>query len=243
MKLKSIAVDDEPLALKLMEDFIKKVPFIDLIGSFNSPLEAIQFIEDNEVDLLFLDINMPDISGIGMISSIEKPIQAIFCTAYPDFALEGFELKATDYLVKPFSFERFLKACCKAQEHHILKTSYESNSANKQTELDYIFIKSEYSLIKLNIADIIFVEGLKDYIKIYSTHITKPTLTLQSLKSLEDLLPKEKFCRVHKSFIVNLNKIDSIKKNIITIGAREIPIGNEHKDIFQSKIENKIHGK
>ena len=243
MKLKSIAVDDEPLALKLMEDFIKKVPFIDLIGSFNSPLEAIQFIKDNDVDLLFLDINMPDISGIGMISSIEKPIQAIFCTAYPDFALEGFELKATDYLVKPFSFERFLKACCKAQEQYILKTSYESNSTNKQTELDYVFIKSEYSLIKLNIADIIFVEGLKDYIKIYSNNNAKPTLTLQSLRSLEELLPKEKFCRVHKSFIVNLNKIDSIKKNIITIGEKEIPIGNEHKDLFQSKIEKKIHGK
>lgn len=240
MKIKTVLLDDEPLALRLLEDFAKKVPFLSVQAAFTNPAEALLFIRENPVDLIFLDINMPDISGLNLLQQINTDILAVFCTAYPDFALKGFELQAVDYLVKPFPFDRFLKAACNAQEQFMLRKNYEEQSAKKGTEDDFIFIKSEYSLVKINTNEILFAEGLKDYIKIFTTSETKPILTLQSLRSLEEKLSPELFCRVHKSFIVNLAKIKSVQRNFIYIGEREIPVGNQYKDQFQSLLEKRM---
>ena len=240
MKIKTVLIDDEPLALRLLEDFAKKVPFLSVQAAFTNPSEALIFIRENPVDLIFLDINMPDISGLNLLQQINKDILAVFCTAYPDFALNGFELQALDYLVKPFAFERFLKAACKAQEQFVLRKNFDKQQSNNSTGEEFIFVKSEYSLVKINTSEILFIEGLKDYIKIFSVNEPKPVLTLQSLRSLEEKLPSERFCRVHKSFIINLAMIKSVQRNFVLIADREIPIGNQYKDHFHSLLEKRM---
>lgn len=236
MKIKCVIVDDEPLALQLMENYASKVPFIELLSTFTNSKEALKFIENEPVDLLFLDIHMPDVNGIDLLKGIDKNTMAVFCTAYPDFALQGYELRVIDYLLKPFSFERFMKAAFMAHEQFALKKA----SAKKQThelESEFIFVKSEYSLVKINVADIILMEGLKDYIKIFMVNNPKAILTLQSLRALEEKLPSNSFCRIHKSFIINLKYLQSVQKNSVNINNREIPIGNQFKDAFISIIE------
>ena len=243
MKLNCVVIDDEPLALKLLEDFGKRVPFLHLTASFSSPTQAVDYISSHPCDLVFLDINMPDINGINLLKKLDKDLLAVFCTAYSDNAVEGFELQVIDYLVKPYSFDRFLKAACKAQEQFILRKSFKGQMPPKNEENGFLFIKSEYSLVKVNIPEIILLEGLKDYIKIYTTTNTKALLTLQSLRSLEEKLPAEKFCRVHKSFIVNMSMIKSVQRNFIVLGEREIPMGNQYKDAFMQKVGDHSPGK
>lgn len=236
MKIKCVIIDDEPLALQLMEKYASKVPFIEVLSTFTNPKEAQKFILNEQVDLLFLDINMPDINGIDLLKSIDKNTMAVFCTAYPDFALQGYELQVIDYLLKPFSFERFIKAAFKAQEHLTLKQSA-NHSKTQDNNTEFIFVKSEYSLVKINVADIILLEGLKDYIKIYLNGNPKPILTLQSLRALEEKLSPNSFCRIHKSYIINLKHLQSVQKNTANINNREIPIGNQYKEAFLSIIE------
>lgn len=236
MKIRCVIVDDEPLALQLMEKYASKVPFIEVINSFTNPKEAQEFIEKENVDLLFLDIHMPDVNGIDLLKGINKNTMAVFCTAYADFALKGYELQVIDYLLKPFSFERFMKAVFKAQEQFTLKNGHAKKSTH-EPEAEFIFVKSEYSLVKINVTDIILLEGLKDYIKIFMVNNPKPILTLQSLRALEEKLPSNSFCRIHKSFIINLKYLQSVQKNSAHINNREIPIGNQFKDTFISIIE------
>ncbi len=234
-----IAIDDEPLALDLIESFIKKVPFLNLLKKCRSAFEAIDLIQKNEVHLLFLDIQMPDITGIQFMKTLKNKPMVIFTTAYEQYALEGYELDVIDYLLKPIPFERFLKAANKAYEYHLLRSkpaeqpktvTHQQDNSN-----DYLFVRADYQTIKINFADIRFIEGLKDYIKIFLTTRDKPILTLLSLKAIEEKLPSNEFMRVHRSFIVAINRINSIRKNKIFINDKEIPIG----DLYQENI-NKI---
>ncbi len=234
MNLNCIAVDDEPLALELIENYISKVPFLNLVAGCRSALDCIPHLNTGGIDLLFMDIEMPDISGIQFLKGIQNRPMVILTTAYNRFAIEGYELDVVDYLLKPISFERFLKAVNKAEQQNRLKTGQKESTptpAPAAESNDYIFVRSDFKNVNIHIDDIKYIEGLKDYVKIYS-NLPKPILTLQSLKYFEEKLPTEKFIRVHRSFIVSLPKISSFNKNVIQIGEEEIPIGELYKDKF-----------
>ena len=234
MKLKTIAIYDEPLALKLVSDYISKTPFLELSGAFDNPLDAIDFLSDHVVDLIFVDIQMPDLTGIEFTRSLEDPPKIIFTTAYEKYALEGYKLNAIDYLLKPFSYEEFLKAAGKARKQVELEiNSLPTVEANNQ----FLFLKSEYKIRRINFNDILYIEGLKDYIKVYTTTDDKPVMSLNSVKSLELKLPEDKFMRVHRSFIVNLDKIDTIERSRIIFGKVYIPVSDQYKDKFQEYLD------
>ncbi len=234
MKLKTIAIDDEPLALRLVSEYISKTPFLELVGSFDNPLDAIEFLSSQPADLIFIDIQMPDLTGIEFTRSLEGEHKIIFTTAYQQYALEGFKLNAIDYLLKPFSYEEFLKSAQKARKQAELEAnSLSSIEANNQ----FLFLKSEYKIRRINFNDILYIEGLKDYIKVYTTGEDKPVLSLNSMKSLEQKLPEDQFMRVHRSFIVNLNKIDTIERSRIIFGKTYIPVSDQYKDKFQEYLD------
>ncbi|WP_262905133.1 LytR/AlgR family response regulator transcription factor [Neotamlana sargassicola] len=232
-----IIIDDEPLALELLEDFISKIEFLDLIASCSNGFEATNILRNNKVDLIFTDIEMPNFSGIDIIKSLDYNPHFIFTTAYSHYAVEGFNLNAIDYLVKPIPFHRFLKAATRAQS--IINNEKQEptvvNVEKPAPEQDFIFVKSEYENLKVNINDIKYIEGLKDYIKIY-TNKDKPILTLNSLKNFEEKL-SHNFIRVHKSYIVSLNHIHSVQRNRIIIDEKWIPIGVSYKTEFLKRID------
>ncbi|NPA44350.1 MAG: response regulator transcription factor [Chlorobi bacterium] len=229
-KLNCIAIDDEPLALDIIEDYIKKIDFLNLIKKCYRATDAIEIIQKENIDLIFLDIQMPGITGVQLAKSIKNIPPVIFTTAYSNYAVEGFELDAVDYLVKPFTFERFLKAVNKAYELHKLKNK-------KQISNNFIFVKSEYKNIKVNFKDILFIEGLSDYIKIHLTNGEK-ILSLQSLKAFFEKLPQNDFIRIHRSYIISIDKIKSIQKNRVFIGETELSVGESYKNEFINKIVN-----
>ncbi|SEM22362.1 two component transcriptional regulator, LytTR family [Chitinophaga rupis] len=229
--IKCIAVDDEPLALEIITDFARKVPFLSLVQTFENAAEAMRFLQDEKVDLVFLDIKMPDINGIQFLKSLKYPPLVIFTTAYGEYALDGFDLDVVDYLLKPIPFDRFLRAATKAQEY--MTVSQQKNGDNGHVN-DYIFIKTEYKIIKINLEDILFIEALKDYTKIYTPY--QPVLTLRSLKSFESRLPADKFIRVHRSYLVSLNKINSVEKNTVMIANQSIPISDGYRERFYEVI-------
>ena len=234
MKLKTIAIDDEPLALRLVSDYISKTPFLELVGSFDNPLDAIDYLSDQSADLIFVDIQMPDLTGIEFARTLEDAPKIVFTTAFEKYALDGFKLNAIDYLLKPFSYEEFLKAAGKARKQVELETSIlPSIEANTQ----FLFLKSEYKIRRINFNDILYIEGLKDYIKVYVSGEDKPVLSLNSIKSLEQKLPEEKFMRVHRSFIVNLDKIETIERSRIIFGKVYIPVSDQYKDKFQVYLD------
>lgn len=235
-QLNCIAIDDEPLALDIIEDYIKKVDFLTLKKRCYRATEAIDILDKENIDLIFLDIQMPEITGVQFAKSIKNIPPVIFTTAYSDYAVEGFELDAIDYLVKPFTFERFLKAVSKAYDLHKLKNTnkIEANISNKP---NYIFIKSDYKNIKVNFKDILFIEGLSDYIQIHLSTGEK-ILSLQSLKAFNEKLPNN-FIRIHRSFIISFDKIKSIQKNRVFIGNKELSIGESYKEDFFKIIEIK----
>ncbi|WP_341835058.1 LytTR family DNA-binding domain-containing protein [Chitinophaga pollutisoli] len=225
--MKCIALDDEPLALEIIADFAAKAPFRMELTTFTNASRALGFLQQEPVDLIFLDIKMPDITGIQFIKSLKRPPMVIFTTAYEEYALDGYNLDVVDYLLKPIPFERFIKAVTKAEE-------YRSISAPRQPETDYIFVKTEYRIIKINLEDILYIEALKDYIKIYTAN--QPILTLKSLKSFETRLPKDKFMRVHRSYLVAMNKINSVERNTVMIANQSIPISEGYRDKFYDVI-------
>ena len=228
-----IVIDDEALAIDLLEDYISRVPFLALVGKFTRATDSMELIRNGNVDLIFLDIHMPDITGIQFLKALGAEPMIIFSTAYPNYALEGFNLKILDYLLKPFHFDRFVQAVSKAQELHSLK----SKPIVPGNDNDYIFVNSEHTLVRINFIDIIYIEGLKDYIKIYTTIKPKPIITRLSLKFLEEKLPSLNFIRIHKSFIVSIKKIDWVHNNSIRIGEKIIPIGEIQKEKFYKRIE------
>ena len=235
--MKCIIIDDEPLALELLEDFISKIPFLELAGSCSNGFEATTILQEQKIDLIFTDIEMPDFSGIDFIKSLDYKPMFIFTTAYSHYAVEGFNLNAIDYLIKPIPFHRFLKAATRALNSLNPKEKEVLSTLSQETTQQFIFVKSEYENLKINLSDIKYVEGLKDYIKIY-THADKPILTLNSLKNFEERLGKLNFIRVHKSYIISLKHIHSVQRNRIIIDNKWIPIGLNYKDDFIKKIDN-----
>src|SRR5665811_783525 len=225
-----IALDDEPLALQLVTGYIEKTPGLKLIGKFDNPLDAAEFLADNRVDLIFIDIQMPDLSGIEFTRLIEKGPKVIFTTAFEKYALEGYKLEIVDYLLKPFSYEEFLAAVQKVQK---LLRLEQKMPARVDVNNEFLFLKSEYKIKRINFNDILYIEGLKDYVKVYLHNSVKPILSLASLKLLESKLPENKFMRVHRSFIVNLEKIDTIERSRIVFGKEYIPVSEQYKVKFQ----------
>ncbi|WP_408671797.1 LytR/AlgR family response regulator transcription factor [Lutibacter sp.] len=233
--MKCLIIDDEPLAVELLEDFVSKVPALKLVASCSNAIEASTILQTNEVDLIFTDIEMPDFSGIEFVKSLDVKPLFIFTTAYSHYAVEGFNLNAVDYLVKPIPFHRFLKAVNRAQELYLLKNEEPKQVVQTQNSPNFIFVKSDYENIKLNFEDIKYFEGLKDYIKIFSTS-HKPILTLSNFKKIEEKLPSDAFIRVHRSYIVSLKYINSVQRNRILIDNIRIPIGQNYKDEFIRRI-------
>ncbi len=232
-----LAIDDEPLALNVIKDFCKKINYLNLMGTCTSAAEAIRVLSQHNIDLIFLDIQMPHISGLEFIKSLSNPPLVIFTTAFTEHALQGFELSAIDYLVKPVPFERFLKAVNKAYELlNLRKKNSVTVSHKKDSGLSgYLMVKVEYSTIKVNLNDILYIEGLKDYIKIHTGG--RPILTKSTMINIEEKLPSEHFIRVHKSYIVSIAKISKIENNRIIFGEKRIPVGNSYKINFTNTIK------
>ncbi len=230
--INAIIVDDEPLALDVLETYLDKMPEINLVQKCNNALEANQALKDHDIDLMFLDIQMPQLTGIDFLKTLAKPPLVIFTTAYANYALEGFELNAIDYLLKPISFERFIKATNKALEQVELQRKGEPAVVKEADGPDFIFVKADKKLIKVKYEDIVYIEGLKDYVIIRQND--NRVITLQTMKSLEDKLPQQLFKRIHRSYIVNVNKINAVVGNMIEITekgqAKHIPIGKNYRE-------------
>jgi len=235
MEIKALIIDDEPLARNVIKEYSKKIPSLNIVGECEDAICAHQLLQDKSVDLLFLDINMPKLTGIEFLKTIKNPPLVIFTTAYSEYALDGFELNIIDYLKKPFSFERFCKAYFRAEELIQLKRSA---NQSEPTEIlsDFIFIKSDKKTIKINKSDIYYIEGLGDYIKICTKD--KKLVTNLSMKKIESLLPANQFYRIHKSFIISLNKIELIEGNMVKINNTKLPIGNSFRQNFMLLIKN-----
>jgi len=234
-QLTCIAVDDEPLALGLVASFIDKTPFLTLVGRFSSAVEALEIVHQQEIDVIFLDIQMPDLTGIELARVIEtsgsRGPRIIFTTAFNQYALDGFRVDALDYLLKPFNYEEFLRAASKAKAYVEL-VQKAAAGAVAEVKDEYLFLKVEYQLVRISYEDILYMEGLKDYVKVHLKSDTKPILSLTSLKALEEKLPPSRFMRIHRSFIVNLDKIAAVTRNSIQIGATTIPVSDQYKEIF-----------
>jgi len=227
--LKCLIVDDESLARKLMEENIRQVPFLELAGICKNAFEAMQVLPETPVDLIFLDIQMPGMLGTQLLQSLPVKPMVIFVTAYSNYAVESYDLEVVDYLMKPVSLERFTKAAYKALDLHQKKMALSAQSVEKSVETpDFFFVNVEYSLVKIPVKDITHIEGMKDYVKIFLETSKKPVLTKSTLKGIEAKLPAQGFLRVHKSFIVNLDKIQSIRNREIKIGDCEIPVGESN---------------
>jgi len=230
----AIAIDDEPLALQLVSGYIEKTPGLNLMGKFDNPLDAIDYLATKAVDLVFVDIRMPDLSGLEFTRSMAKGPKVIFTTAYEKYALHGFRLDVVDYLLKPFSYEEFLKAVQKAQRLiRLEKGAPDHIDANNE----FLFLKSDYKIKRINFNDILYIEGLKDYVKVYTKNSSNPVLSLTTMKLIESKLPESKFMRVHRSFIVNLEKIDTIERSRIVFGKTYIPVSEQYKDKFQEFLD------
>jgi DNA-binding LytR/AlgR family response regulator len=226
-----LAVDDERLALDLLEDNIRKVPFLNLVKRCRNAFEALDVMREHAIDLLFLDIQMPGITGLQFLQSMPpNPPMVIFVTAYEQYALEGFNLDVVDYLLKPVSFERFLKAANKAHELHQFRTAEPPVAPSPVPGPEYLFVNADYSLVKIRVADILYVEGLKDYVKIYLSTAPRPVITRLTMKAMEERLPTQQFLRVHKSFIVAFDKIESIRNLRIKIGAVHVPVSESYSE-------------
>ena len=244
--IRCLVVDDEPLALHILEDYISKVPFLELVKSTTNPIEALTLVQEGNIDLVFLDVQMPELTGIQFLKISNGKTKVILTTAYSQYALEGYELDVVDYLLKPIAFDRFFKSAQKAQgviQPHVKQAAAEPvhqiQPQQQQPDFssDFIFVKSEYKIQKVYLHQILFIEGLKDYISIFTEN--ERIITLQNMKKMEDTLPEKHFIRVHKSYIVALNKIDSIERSRIFIVDKIIPVGDTYRDHFFKVIDGK----
>ncbi len=227
-KIRCAVIDDEALARKYMKDYVSKVPFLELVGDYNSPLKVMPLIQDGKVDLLFLDIQMPDISGLDFLKSLDRKPYVVFTTAYREYALEGYDLDVVDYLLKPISFDRFLKATNKVHAKIQDKTSDQPAPLDDSNyHANFIIIRADRKHYKINYDDLIFIEGQRSYVTFHTS--SKRITALASLKDLEEKLPENQFLRIHKSYIVSKKQIDALEGNQIEIGGKKIPIGKSYK--------------
>ena len=225
--IRCLAIDDEPLALELLQDNISKVPFLQLVAACDSAMEAMKIMQQESIDLIFLDIQMPGLTGLQFIQTMTVKPMIILITAYEKYALEGFNLNVTDYLVKPVSLDRFVMACNKAQQLFELRTNQINSSSATP---GYFFVNVEYSLVKITFTDIIYIEGMKDYIRIHLNSSQRPIVTRMSMKAIEEQLPATNFIRIHKSYIVSVSYISAIRKSSVFIGTIELPVSDSYRD-------------
>lgn len=237
MEVRALITDDEPLAQNVIQQYAQKLPELNIVGTCDNAICAHKFLQEEDVDLLFLDINMPKLSGISFLKNLKNPPLVIFTTAYSEYALEGFELNVIDYLKKPFSFERFCKAYFRAQELLQLKKQSQTNDTTKKTD-GFLFIKSDKKTIKVKFSDIFYIEGLGDYIKLHLRD--KKLITNLSMKKIFNLLPNNTFFRTHKSYIISLDKIEAIEGNMTLIKNTKLPIGNSYRQEFIQHIKRYI---
>lgn len=232
MNLKCAIVDDEPLALSLLESYVNKTPFLELAGKYSSAVQAMKELSGKHVDLLFLDIQMPELNGLEFSKMVDPNTRIIFTTAFGQYAIDGYKVNALDYLLKPISYVDFLQAANKAvQWFELLQQPKE--------EIQSIFVKSDYKLVQIELKKILYIEGLKDYIKIYEEDSAKPILSLMSMKAMEELLPSSRFMRVHRSYIVQKDKIRIIDRGRIVFGKNYIPISDSYKQAFQDFLDQR----
>lgn len=238
-KLRCIAVDDEPLALDIIEDYVSKVPFLELVLRTENAIEALQMVQNGNIDLVFLDIQMPDLTGIQFLKIAGGKANYILTTAYSQYALESYDLNVSDYLLKPIAFDRFYKAVEKVNNQFKVNEPAEVGAlqGTPNPVQDFIFVKTEHKIQKIQLEDILYIEGLKDYISIFTK--TERVITLQNMKKMEETLPNIQFIRVHKSYIISLDKIESIERSRISICGKTIPIGDTYRDEFFKRIGNK----
>lgn len=238
MKIRCIAIDDEPLALKQIGAYIERTPFLETVALCSNAFDALQYVRENQVDLLFVDINMPDLNGMDFVKSLERKIPVIFTTAYSEYAIEGFQVDALDYLLKPISYAMFLKSANKA------KAWFDANKISDeaaQPTMDYLFVKADHRLIRILMSEIKYIEGSNEYIIIHQLK-EKPLTTLMRMKNIETMLPMNHFMRVHRSFIVNLNQVKVIERNRIIFDEKiYIPIGEQYKDNFQKFLDKTFY--
>ncbi len=235
MKLRSLLIDDEFLALQILEEYCSKLPNVQVVGKARSAIEAIELLKEQEVDLLFLDIQMPQLKGTSFLKTLHKKPMVIFTTAYPQYAVEAFDLKAIDYLTKPIAFERFVQAVNKAEDQYRLEHPAKTAVQESKIEKDFLVIKEDYKWVKIAYADILYIEGFREYVRIV-THSGKKHLFLESMKNLEDTLPEKLFLRVHRSYIIAKKYVKAVSGNTIELGELEIPIGRTIKDEVMKRI-------
>ena len=241
MTIRCAIIDDEPLALGLLASYVKKTPSLELCGTYSSAIQAMEMLPNNPVDLLFLDIQMPELNGLEFSKMVPEKTRIVFTTAFEQYAIDGYRANALDYLLKPISYADFIEAVGKAVEWFNLKLKAEGEKTNTQTETpDYIYVKSDYKLIQISLDKILYIEGLKDYVKIYTEDNPRPILSLISMKALEEKLPEERFLRVHRSFIVQKQKIKVIDKGRIVFGKEYIPISETYKTLLQEYVNKHI---
>ena len=240
MKIKCITLDDEPLALKMISAFVKQTPFLELVANFDNAIDALNYLQTHKVDLLFLDIQMADLTGMELArilseeNSKNKPF-VIFTTAYSEFALEGYRVNAVDYLLKPFDYKDFLTAANKVRHRMEAQSDWEENQPTENPS--FIFVKVDAQIIRVEIADILYIEGYKDYVKIHLSTSASPLLSLMSLKKLEEKLTVSGFLRIHRSYIISFARVDALLKNSVRIGKKSIPIGSTYKKVYDQFVD------
>jgi len=235
--VRCIAVDDEPLALDIIADYVAKVPELSLVASTTNAIEALATVQNGEVDLIFLDVQMPELTGIQFLKIINGKCDVILTTAYPQYALDGYELNVVDYLLKPIAFDRFYRSVQKVLANKAPRSHQPAPQAKQSETVDFIFVKTEHKIQRVDLDDILYIEGLKDYISIYTP--SERIVTLQNMKKMEDILPANRFVRVHRSYIVALDKIVSIERGRIFIEDKTIPVGDTYRDAFYKYIGDK----
>lgn len=243
--IRCIIVDDEPLAVAQMEKYVERVPFLENVGSCSSAAEAMEVLSNGNVDVMFVDISMPDISGMQLVRSLSNPPMVVFTTAYSEYAVEGFKVDAVDYLLKPIGFDDFLRAAGRVKDMYTLRNVQQgSETAQEARCVDSLFVKSDYRIIRVPINTIMYVESMSEYVRIFVEGQTKPVISLLSMKKVEEALPAEMFMRVHRSYLVNLNKIKEVSKmRIVYDNNVYIPIGDMYKDAFFAYVEDHFVGK
>lgn len=237
MNLTCAIVDDEPLAVKLLETYVGKTDFLQLCGTYSNAIAAESGLRENPVDLLFLDIQMPDLSGLDFARMVDKRTLIVFTTAFSNYAIDGYKVDALDYLLKPVSYADFLATAVKARER---VEALRPQAMEEDVQRDYFFVKSDYKLLRINFSDILYVEGLKDYVKIYLHSTPRPVLSLTSMRAIEEYLPPAVFQRTHRSFIVNMERMDVMERGCIVFGEKRVPVSDSYKDRVNEYVNSRL---